>query len=186
MNGVAQQPIDGLSLIPTFDDAKVPAPRRTQYFNVYGNRSIYHDGWMELIRTLEWLMDHWDKPDEGIWETRGGRHDYTYSRLMSWVAVDAPRLAATNVPRTVVAVTGPIARRYLAIAAGLAPLNTSSPIGSHASGDTGRSRLISGLNMRLRKVKRPIMKPSGMPTSAARPKPMATRLSELSTFQPTP
>jgi GH15 family glucan-1,4-alpha-glucosidase len=49
---------------------------------------IYHDGWMELNRNLEWLIEHWDQPDEGIWETRGGRRDYTYSRLMSWVAVE--------------------------------------------------------------------------------------------------
>ena len=49
---------------------------------------LYHDGWMELTRNLEWLMGHWDQPDEGIWETRGGRRDYTYSRLMSWVAVE--------------------------------------------------------------------------------------------------
>ncbi|GAA2143889.1 glycoside hydrolase family 15 protein [Nocardioides koreensis] len=55
--------------------------------NKYG-RPLYHDGWMELTRNLEWLMDHWDQPDEGIWETRGGRRDYTYSRLMSWVAVE--------------------------------------------------------------------------------------------------
>jgi GH15 family glucan-1,4-alpha-glucosidase len=43
---------------------------------------------MELSRTPEWLMDHWDQPDEGIWATRGGRQDYTYSRLMSWVALE--------------------------------------------------------------------------------------------------
>jgi GH15 family glucan-1,4-alpha-glucosidase len=49
---------------------------------------LYHDGWVELCHTLEWLMEHWDQPDEGIWETRGGRRDYTYSRLMSWVAVE--------------------------------------------------------------------------------------------------
>jgi GH15 family glucan-1,4-alpha-glucosidase len=55
--------------------------------NKYGT-PIYHDGWVELCRNLEWLMDHWDQPDEGIWETRGGRRDYTYSRLMSWVAVE--------------------------------------------------------------------------------------------------
>jgi GH15 family glucan-1,4-alpha-glucosidase len=55
--------------------------------NKYGE-PIYHDGWMQLTRNLEWLIDHWDQPDEGIWETRGGRHDYTYSRLMSWVAVE--------------------------------------------------------------------------------------------------
>ncbi len=49
---------------------------------------VYHDGWIELTRNLEWLIDHWDQPDEGIWETRSGRRDYTYSRLMSWVAVE--------------------------------------------------------------------------------------------------
>jgi GH15 family glucan-1,4-alpha-glucosidase len=49
---------------------------------------IYHDGWMDVTRSLEWLIDHWDQPDEGIWETRGGRRDFTYSRLMSWVAVE--------------------------------------------------------------------------------------------------
>jgi GH15 family glucan-1,4-alpha-glucosidase len=55
--------------------------------NKYG-LPIYHDGWMQLVRNLEWLIEHWDEPDEGIWETRGGRRDYTYSRLMSWVAVE--------------------------------------------------------------------------------------------------
>ena len=49
---------------------------------------IYHEGWSEVIRNLEWLIEHWDQPDEGIWETRGGRHDFTYSRLMSWVAIE--------------------------------------------------------------------------------------------------
>ncbi|HQR03145.1 MAG: arylsulfatase [Proteobacteria bacterium] len=46
VNGVAQQPIDGASLIYSFDDAKAPTHHPTQYFEVYGNRSIYHDGWM--------------------------------------------------------------------------------------------------------------------------------------------
>jgi GH15 family glucan-1,4-alpha-glucosidase len=55
--------------------------------NKYG-LPIYHDGWMELSRNLDWLIDNWDQPDEGIWEARGGRRDYTYSRLMSWVAVE--------------------------------------------------------------------------------------------------
>ena len=55
---------------------------------------IYHDGWIELTRNLEWLIDHWDQPDTGIWEPRGGRRDYTHSRLMSWVAVErAVRIA---------------------------------------------------------------------------------------------
>jgi GH15 family glucan-1,4-alpha-glucosidase len=43
---------------------------------------------------VEWLSEHWDQPDEGIWETRGGRKDFTYSRLMCWVALErAVRLA---------------------------------------------------------------------------------------------
>ena len=49
---------------------------------------IYQDGWADVTRTLEWLIEHWDQPDEGIWETRGGRRNYTHSRLMSWVAVE--------------------------------------------------------------------------------------------------
>ena len=55
--------------------------------NKYG-LPIYHDGWIELTRNIEWLVEHWDRPDEGVWETRGGRQDYTYSRLMSWVAFE--------------------------------------------------------------------------------------------------
>ncbi|MGW2716093.1 glycoside hydrolase family 15 protein [Streptomyces sp. NPDC001492] len=45
-------------------------------------------GWKAFGGLLDWLADHWDRPDEGIWETRGGRHDFTYSRLMTWVAFD--------------------------------------------------------------------------------------------------
>ena len=49
-----------------------------------------------------------------------------------------------------------------------------------------RNSAISGPNMREKKVKRPIRKPSGIPANAARPKPTATRCKEASTFQPTP
>ncbi|MEU0678098.1 glycoside hydrolase family 15 protein [Streptomyces sp. NPDC006172] len=45
-------------------------------------------GWRTVARVLDWLADAWDRPDEGIWETRGGRKDFTYSRVMSWVAFD--------------------------------------------------------------------------------------------------
>lgn len=47
-----------------------------------------YQGWKALARTLDWLADAWDRPDEGIWETRGGRKDFTYSRVMCWVAFD--------------------------------------------------------------------------------------------------
>jgi GH15 family glucan-1,4-alpha-glucosidase len=56
-------------------------------YNKYGT-PIYHDAWMDLCRIVEWVCVHWDQPDEGIWETRGGRQDFTYSRLMCWVAVE--------------------------------------------------------------------------------------------------
>jgi GH15 family glucan-1,4-alpha-glucosidase len=53
-----------------------------------------HDGWESTAVLVDWLCEHWDDPDDGIWETRGGRQDFVYSRLMSWVAFDrAIRLA---------------------------------------------------------------------------------------------
>ncbi|WP_432026227.1 glycoside hydrolase family 15 protein [Streptomyces sp. 1222.5] len=52
-------------------------------------------GWRALAGVLDWLTDHWDRPDEGIWETRGGRQNFTYSRLMTWVAFDRGIRAAT-------------------------------------------------------------------------------------------
>nr|WSY55146.1 glycoside hydrolase family 15 protein [Streptomyces sp. NBC_00886] len=52
-----------------------------------GQQATYR-GWKTMARTLDWLADHWDRPDEGIWETRGGRQDFTYSRVMCWVAFD--------------------------------------------------------------------------------------------------
>ena len=48
-----------------------------------GNR-----GWNHLREVADWLAANWDRPDEGIWETRGGRQDFTYGRMMSWVALD--------------------------------------------------------------------------------------------------
>jgi pentatricopeptide repeat protein len=47
-----------------------------------------HRGWQKVTEMLDWLSDNWDRPDEGIWETRGGQQDFTYGRLMSWVAFD--------------------------------------------------------------------------------------------------
>ena len=46
VNGVEQKPIEGTSMRYTFDDASAPSRRRTQYFEILGNRAIYHDGWV--------------------------------------------------------------------------------------------------------------------------------------------
>jgi GH15 family glucan-1,4-alpha-glucosidase len=62
-------------------------------YNKHGT-PLYHDAWEELSRIVEWVCEHWDQADEGIWETRGGRRHFTYSRVMSWVAVErAVRIA---------------------------------------------------------------------------------------------
>jgi GH15 family glucan-1,4-alpha-glucosidase len=56
-----------------------------------------HRGWLAISDMVEWLCEHWDQPDEGIWETRGGRKDFTYGRFQCWVALDrAIRLAARH------------------------------------------------------------------------------------------
>ncbi|MGW0122045.1 glycoside hydrolase family 15 protein [Streptomyces sp. NPDC003327] len=47
-----------------------------------------YEGWQAVSALLDWLAKSWDTPDEGIWETRGGQRDFTFSRVMSWVAFD--------------------------------------------------------------------------------------------------
>jgi GH15 family glucan-1,4-alpha-glucosidase len=61
--------------------------------NKYG-MPISWELWSHLRDLINWLCDNWRRDDEGIWETRGGRQQFTYSKLMSWVALDrAIRLA---------------------------------------------------------------------------------------------
>jgi GH15 family glucan-1,4-alpha-glucosidase len=49
---------------------------------------ISYDEWTRLRRLMEWLCDNWTHADEGIWEVRGGRRQFVYSKVMSWVALD--------------------------------------------------------------------------------------------------
>jgi GH15 family glucan-1,4-alpha-glucosidase len=56
-------------------------------FNKYVE-PISYDGWMSLRRLVDWLCDNWKREDEGIWEVRGGRRHFVYSKLMCWVAMD--------------------------------------------------------------------------------------------------
>jgi len=56
-----------------------------------------YDAWRHISRVVDWLCDNWDRPEEGIWETRGGQQDFVYGRLMSWVAFDrAIRMAQSR------------------------------------------------------------------------------------------
>jgi GH15 family glucan-1,4-alpha-glucosidase len=62
-------------------------------FDKYSN-PISHDLWADLVRLIDWVSEHWNQPDEGIWEIRSGKHHFLFSRLMCWVALDrAVRLA---------------------------------------------------------------------------------------------
>ncbi|MFD8196382.1 glycoside hydrolase family 15 protein [Streptomyces wuyuanensis] len=55
---------------------------------------ISSEQWDHVCRIVEWVCENWDQPDEGIWETRGGRKNFLYSRLMCWVAIErAMRIA---------------------------------------------------------------------------------------------
>jgi GH15 family glucan-1,4-alpha-glucosidase len=47
-----------------------------------------HQGWLAVTGMIDWVCEHWDQPEEGIWETRGGRQDFTYGRFQAWVALD--------------------------------------------------------------------------------------------------
>ncbi len=55
---------------------------------------ISSDEWSAACALVDWVCKNWDQPDEGIWETRGGRKNFLYSRLMCWVAIErAMRMA---------------------------------------------------------------------------------------------
>jgi GH15 family glucan-1,4-alpha-glucosidase len=49
---------------------------------------ISYDFWQHLVQLIDWVCDHWQQPDEGIWEVRGGTREFLYSRVMCWVALD--------------------------------------------------------------------------------------------------
>ena len=56
-------------------------------YNKYG-APISWDLWRELSALIDWVCANWKQADEGIWETRGGRRHFVYSKLMCWVAID--------------------------------------------------------------------------------------------------
>jgi len=84
VNGVAQDPIDGVSMAYTFDDPKAKGRLLTQYFEIMGSRSVYHDGWMAsaLGPRLPWVAGidpsilQWT-PDKDTWELYNLEEDWT-------------------------------------------------------------------------------------------------------------
>lgn len=87
VNGVPQDPIDGVSLAYSIDDRDAPGRRRTQYFEIMGSRSIYADGWMASATgpRLPWVpgappgIRTWT-PDQDRWELYDLEHDWSQSR----------------------------------------------------------------------------------------------------------
>jgi arylsulfatase len=80
VNGVTQQPIEGTSMVYTFNDHAAPDRRRTQYFEMCGNRSIYHEGWTAVTRHgTPWLMVPEGLPsfEDDVWELYDTTIDWT-------------------------------------------------------------------------------------------------------------
>jgi GH15 family glucan-1,4-alpha-glucosidase len=49
---------------------------------------ISYDFWLDVSQQVNWVCDHWQQSDQGIWEVRGGKKEFLYSRMMCWVAID--------------------------------------------------------------------------------------------------
>ncbi len=72
VNGVEQKPIEGVSMRYSFDDAAAESRRTTQYFEIFGNRAVYHQGWMASCfhGRLPWIRTQSSTPfgDTERWE----------------------------------------------------------------------------------------------------------------------
>ncbi|SDF31055.1 arylsulfatase [Terriglobus roseus] len=79
LNGVQQRPIEGVSFVSTFGDAKAEAVRKTQYFELACNRGLYHDGWMASSPSfVPWEPNRggWDL-DKAPWELYNIEEDFS-------------------------------------------------------------------------------------------------------------
>ena len=84
VDGIPQKPLDGTSLLYTIADAKAPERHTTQYFEVFGNRSIYHNGWMASAfhGRRPWNVAEFSKQrfEDDRWELYDLTKDYSQSR----------------------------------------------------------------------------------------------------------
>jgi arylsulfatase len=80
LDGVEQKPIEGVSLVYTFDDAKAPTRHPIQYFEMMGNRALYKDGWMASTTPLRlpWINTGFEpNPDDFKWELYNVSEDFS-------------------------------------------------------------------------------------------------------------
>ncbi|MGF9761872.1 arylsulfatase [Microvirga sp. 0TCS3.31] len=92
VNGIKQVPLAGKSMAYSFTDATAPTPRVTQYFEIFGNRAIYHDGWIASARHgLPWvLLGKKGDFENDAWELYDLRSDF--SQADDLAAKDPARL----------------------------------------------------------------------------------------------
>jgi arylsulfatase len=82
VHGVEQRPIEGVSMAYTFGDPSAPERRTTQYFEMFVNRGIYHEGWTAVTRhSTPWVMSpSLPAIDEDVWELYDTNTDWTQAR----------------------------------------------------------------------------------------------------------
>jgi hypothetical protein len=93
-NGTPQKPIEGVSMVYTFDDAKAPTRHTTQYFEIVANRAIYHDGWTASTTPgrVPWqILSAAPDPDDFPWELYNVAEDFSQSKNL---AKDNPKKLA--------------------------------------------------------------------------------------------
>jgi arylsulfatase len=86
VNGVQQHPIEGVSMLYTFNDAKAAERHETQYFEMFGNRGIYHKGWTAVTRhKTPWLLIGEKTPafDDDVWELYDTTKDWSQANDLS-------------------------------------------------------------------------------------------------------
>ena len=82
LNGIAQKPIEGVGMGYSFEDAKAPSRRTLQYFEIVGNRGLYHEGWMASTTPLRppWVVSGVEPdPDDFPWELYNVEKDFSQS-----------------------------------------------------------------------------------------------------------
>src|SRR5262245_24545303 len=86
VNGVQQTPLEGVSMLYSFNDAKAADRHETQYFEMFGNRGIYHKGWTAVTRhKTPWLLQGEKAPafDDDVWELYDTTKDWTQAEDLS-------------------------------------------------------------------------------------------------------
>lgn len=78
VDGIEQTPFAGTSMVYSFDDAEAAETHTTQYFEMFGNRGIYHDGWTASTRhSIPWLMVKNPPLEDDVWELYNVEEDFS-------------------------------------------------------------------------------------------------------------